>query len=142
MKDKQPKKIAVVATAEGFFGGSRRRKGSIFFVPEGKTGKWFEPTDPTLAAVNASALEEASKAKLKAQEKARAEILEAEQKAKDVRARVITDVQVAGRVADEQARKKIFGGLYSKPKETEEYKANVEADKANASNEGDTDGVA
>lgn len=35
--------MKVRATAMGFHGGSRRREGDVFEVPEGVTGSWFEP---------------------------------------------------------------------------------------------------
>lgn len=35
--------MKVRATAVGFHGGSRRRVGEVFDVPEGVTGSWFEP---------------------------------------------------------------------------------------------------
>lgn len=35
--------MKVRATAVGFHGGSRRRPGDTFDVPEGTKGSWFEP---------------------------------------------------------------------------------------------------
>jgi len=35
--------MLVIAKQDGFFGGSRRRAGSTFNVPEGMKAQWFEP---------------------------------------------------------------------------------------------------
>lgn len=35
--------MKVKAKALGFYGGSRRRPGEVFEVPEGARAKWFEP---------------------------------------------------------------------------------------------------
>ena len=138
MKKDERKKIAVRAIAEGFFGGARRRKGSTFFVPEGVTGKWFVPTDPSLAAVNASALEEASRTKAKAAEKARQDLLKAEQDLKDKKAETAAELQAAGRVADDEAKKKIFGGLYTQ-RVAAPGAGDVDGGEGDASDKGNTD---
>ena len=35
--------MRVIASKVGFFGGNRIRVGQVFDVPEGTTGKWFQP---------------------------------------------------------------------------------------------------
>jgi hypothetical protein len=35
--------MKVKASQIGFYGGSRRRPGEVFEVPEGFKGKWFQP---------------------------------------------------------------------------------------------------
>lgn len=35
--------MRVIAKQVGFYNGSRVRVGQVFEVPEGTTGKWFEP---------------------------------------------------------------------------------------------------
>lgn len=42
--------MEVRATADGFYGGARRRAGQTFTVPAGETANWFEPTNPEDAA--------------------------------------------------------------------------------------------
>jgi hypothetical protein len=37
--------IEVVATQNGFYGGSRKRVGAVFNVEDGETGSWFVRTD-------------------------------------------------------------------------------------------------
>jgi hypothetical protein len=48
--------MKVVATEFGFHGGTRRRAGTEFDVPEGATASWFRPVDvPVLLAPEAAA---------------------------------------------------------------------------------------
>jgi hypothetical protein len=37
--------MKVIANTLGFYGGSRRRPGDVFEVPDGTKGKWFTPAD-------------------------------------------------------------------------------------------------
>lgn len=39
--------MKVRATADGFYGGERKRAGAVFEVKDGATGKWFEPVEGT-----------------------------------------------------------------------------------------------
>ncbi|MCC7304758.1 MAG: hypothetical protein IT558_00705 [Alphaproteobacteria bacterium] len=107
------KKIAVIATADGFYGGARRRKGSVFFVPEGVQGKWFSPTDPTLAALNAQTMEEANRKKREAEEEAAKVIAQADADAKRVKSEAKIALSNNKLAADEAAKRKLFGGLFT-----------------------------
>jgi hypothetical protein len=112
-KDERPK-ITVRATAVGFYGGARRRKGDVFSVPEGVVGKWFVPTDASLAEKNNLALEEAAKAKKEAEETNRAAKIQADKDALEIKKKADADLVNAKKVADDQAKKSIFGGLLGK----------------------------
>lgn len=105
------KKVAVRATAMGFYGGIRRRKGAVFFVPEGTVGKWFEPTDPTAAALNNAALEDAALAKKAAEDRVRDAKIAADQEAADKKTQADADLKDEKKVIDAEVKKKLFGGL-------------------------------
>ncbi len=120
MKKDERKKITVRATAVGFYGGSRRRKGDVFQVPEGVVGKWFVPTDANLAEKNRLALEEAATVKKKAEEDNRAAKLKADEDAKAAKVKADADLKNTKTVADENAKKSIFGGLFQNHKEKPE----------------------
>jgi hypothetical protein len=66
--------MKVVAKETGFYNGSRVRPGTIFEVPDGLKGKWFEPVETYKAKEEAaeaepdtlSAVAKQSKKKIKA----------------------------------------------------------------------------
>lgn len=109
--DNKLEKIAVIATADGFYGGARRRKGSTFFVKAGTTGKWFVPTDPDLAAIHADAIEQANKTKAEATKAANQAIFDAEQKLKETRLGASKIILDAKQMADATTKKTLFGSL-------------------------------
>lgn len=57
--------MEVRATADGFYGGARRRAGQTFTVPAGETANWFEPTNPDDVAKAPAKAKALAKAKAK-----------------------------------------------------------------------------
>ena len=80
--------MEVIALADGFYGGARRRKGSKFEVKAGEKGSWFAP-------VNALGEAEAKPA-AKAKPKARSAAKPVEEKAVEEQAEGDSDTDLVG----------------------------------------------